>query len=119
MQQLAERKLTDTKSNLKAVVGAVRDLELSQKYFEWLAENGDRMKFDLNGARKEAKNCEDILAQAPQFVTRAKKIDDEENQFRFFKIKKSKFLSLNKVKHNQINGQLHPEAKRSRGSAKT
>ena len=44
MQQLAEKKLTDTKSNLKAVVGAVRDLELSQKYFEWLAENGDRMK---------------------------------------------------------------------------
>ena len=44
MQQLADKKLTDTKSNLKAVVGAVRDLELSQKYFEWLAENGDRMK---------------------------------------------------------------------------
>ena len=47
MQQLAEKKLTDTKSNLKAVVGAVRDLELSQKYFEWLAENGDRMKVNL------------------------------------------------------------------------
>jgi len=87
MQQLAEKKLTDTKSNLKAVVGAVRDLELSQKYFEWLAENGDRMKFDLNGARKEAKNCIDILAQAPQFVARAKKIDDEENQFRSNTIK--------------------------------
>ena len=57
MQQLAERKLTDTKSNLKAVVGAVRDLELSQKYFEWLALHGDRMKFDLNGAKKEADNC--------------------------------------------------------------
>ena len=41
------------------------------------------LKFDLNGARKEAKNCIDILAQAPQFVARAKKIDDEENQFRF------------------------------------
>ena len=40
-------------------------------------------QFDLNGARKEAKNCIDILAQAPQFVARAKKIDDEENQFRF------------------------------------
>ena len=47
MQQLAEKKLTDTKSNLKAVVGAVRDLELSQKYFEWLAENGDRMKVNF------------------------------------------------------------------------
>ena len=106
MQQLAEKKLTDTKSNLKAVVGAVRDLELSQKYFEWLAENGDRMKvsfyfffelinnllkFDLNGARKEAKNCIDILAQAPQFVARAKKIDDEENQFRLD-------LNRNKIK---------------------
>lgn len=87
MQQLAERKLTDTKSNLKAVVGAVRDLELSQKYFEWLADNGDRMKFDLNGAKREAANCKDILAQAPGFVSRAKKIDDEENQFRSNTIK--------------------------------
>jgi RNA polymerase-associated protein CTR9 len=65
MQQLAQKKLIDTKSNLKAVVGAVRDLELSQKYFSWLQDNGDRMKFDPNGAQKEASNCKDTLAQAP------------------------------------------------------
>lgn len=65
MQQLAQKKLIDTKSNLKEVVGAVRDLELSEKYFGWLTENGDRMKFDPNGASREANNCKDILAQAP------------------------------------------------------
>ena len=65
MQQLAQKKLVDTKSNLKEVVGAVRDLELSEKYFSWLTDNGDRLKFDPNGAKKEANSCKDILAQAP------------------------------------------------------
>ena len=102
MQQLAERKLTDTKSNLKAVVGAVRDLELSQKYFEWLSTNGDRMKFDLNGAKKEAQSCRDILAQAPSFVARAKKIDDEENQCRSNTIKSmTSFQQKRKAREEQ------------------
>ena len=65
MQQLAQKKLVDSKSSLKEVVGAVRDLELSEKYFNWLKDNGDRMKFDLNGARNEAQKCKDVLAQAP------------------------------------------------------
>ena len=82
MQQLAQKKLIDSKSNLKEVVGAVRDLELSEKYFDWLTENGDRMKFDPNGAKREANSCKDILAQAPQYVSRAKKIDDEEKAFK-------------------------------------
>ena len=38
MQQLAQKKLVDSKSSLKEVVGAVRDLELSEKYFNWLKE---------------------------------------------------------------------------------
>merc|ERR1712113_493339 len=39
------------------------------------------------GAKRESSNCKDILAQAPGFVSRAKKIDDEENQFRSNTIK--------------------------------
>ena len=55
---------------------------LSVFFYFWFV-NYSIAQFDLNGARKEAKNCIDILAQAPQFVARAKKIDDEENQFTF------------------------------------
>ncbi|CBY09563.1 unnamed protein product [Oikopleura dioica] len=82
MQQLAERKLTASKSNLKEVVGAVRDLELSERYFSWLQSNGDRTKFALTGAANEARKCKDILTQAHIYVNRAKLADDEERAHR-------------------------------------
>ena len=66
MQQLAQRQLVDSKSTLREVLNSIRDLELSQKYFNWLKDNGDRIRFDLKGAGKEEQMCKDILAQATQ-----------------------------------------------------
>ncbi|KAK3600789.1 hypothetical protein CHS0354_009223 [Potamilus streckersoni] len=81
-QKLAMSILQDEKSNLKAVLGAVRDLELAHRYFTYLSQHGDRMKFDLAQAAAEARQCSDLLSQASYHVNRARKIDEEEQELR-------------------------------------
>ena len=55
--------LRDEKSTLNDVLQAVHELGLSHKYFQHLAVEGDRMKYDLARAAIEAKQCQDLLSQ--------------------------------------------------------
>lgn len=52
------------------------------RYFNQLSTHGDRMKFDLNQAASEARQCSDLLSQAQYHVERARKIDEAEREMR-------------------------------------
>uniref|UniRef100_A0AAZ3PFZ0 Ctr9, Paf1/RNA polymerase II complex component, homolog n=1 Tax=Oncorhynchus tshawytscha TaxID=74940 RepID=A0AAZ3PFZ0_ONCTS len=82
LQRLATLVLKDEKSNLKAVLSAVKELELAHRYFSYLAKAGDKMRFDLVLASTEARQCSDLLSQAQYHVARARKQDEEEKEIR-------------------------------------
>merc|ERR1712029_142445 len=82
LQKLAPQLLRDEKSNLSEVLQAVHELGISHKYFQYLAVEGDKMKYDLGRAAVEARQCQDLLSQATYHVGRAKKIDEEERNMR-------------------------------------
>lgn len=52
------------------------------RYFQYLAVHGDRMRYDVSLADCEAKQCQDLLSQAQYHVARARKVDEEEKQLR-------------------------------------
>uniref|UniRef100_A0A669B071 RNA polymerase-associated protein CTR9 homolog n=1 Tax=Oreochromis niloticus TaxID=8128 RepID=A0A669B071_ORENI len=82
LQRLATLVLKDEKSNLKAVLSAVKELELAHRYFSYLSKAGDKMRFDLALAASEARSCSDLLSQAQYHVARARKQDEEEKELR-------------------------------------
>lgn len=82
LQRLATLVLKDEKSNLKAVLSAVKELELAHRYFSYLSKSGDKMRFDLALAASEARQCSDLLSQAQYHVARARKQDEEEKEHR-------------------------------------
>uniref|UniRef100_A0A671S0V2 RNA polymerase-associated protein CTR9 homolog n=1 Tax=Sinocyclocheilus anshuiensis TaxID=1608454 RepID=A0A671S0V2_9TELE len=82
LQRLATLVLKDEKSNLKAVLSAVKELELAHRYFSYLSKAGDKMRFDLALAASEARQCSDLLSQAQYHVARARKQDEEEKEHR-------------------------------------
>ncbi|XP_055774286.1 RNA polymerase-associated protein CTR9 homolog [Salvelinus fontinalis] len=82
LQRLATLVLKDEKSNLKAVLSAVKELELAHRYFSYLAKAGDKMRFDLVLASTEGRQCSDLLSQAQYHVARARKQDEEEKEIR-------------------------------------
>lgn len=82
LQRLATLVLKDEKSNLKAVLSAVKELELAHRYFSYLSKAGDKMRFDLALAASEARQCSDLLSQAQYHVARARKQDEEERELR-------------------------------------
>ncbi|XP_026071799.1 RNA polymerase-associated protein CTR9 homolog isoform X2 [Carassius auratus] len=82
LQRLATLVLKDEKSNLKAVLSAVKELELAHRYFSYLSKAGDKMRFDLALAAGEARQCSDLLSQAQYHVARARKQDEEEKEHR-------------------------------------
>ncbi|XP_006642561.2 RNA polymerase-associated protein CTR9 homolog [Lepisosteus oculatus] len=82
LQRLATLVLKDEKSNLKAVLSAVKELELAHRYFSYLSKAGDKMRFDLALALTEARQCSDLLSQAQYHVARARKQDEEERELR-------------------------------------
>ncbi|CAG5856217.1 unnamed protein product [Menidia menidia] len=82
LQRLATLVLKDEKSNLKAVLSAVKELELAHRYFIYLSKAGDKMRFDLALAASEARQCSDLLSQAQYHVARARKQDEEEKELR-------------------------------------
>jgi len=82
LQKLASQLLMDEKSTLEEVLQAVHELGISHKYFQYLAVEGDRMKYDLARAAIEARQCQDLLSQAQYHVARAKTIDEQEKQQR-------------------------------------
>ncbi|XP_026175606.1 RNA polymerase-associated protein CTR9 homolog [Mastacembelus armatus] len=82
LQRLATLVLKDEKSNLKAVLSAVKELELAHRSFSYLSKAGDKMRFDLALAASEARQCSDLLSQAQYHVARARKQDEEEKELR-------------------------------------
>ncbi|XP_061884611.1 RNA polymerase-associated protein CTR9 homolog [Entelurus aequoreus] len=82
LQRLATVVLKDEKSNLKAVLSAVKELELAHRYFSYLSKAGDKMRFDLAHAASEARQCSDLLSQAQYHVARARKQDEEDKELR-------------------------------------
>ena len=82
LQKLANQLLRDEKSTLTEVLQAVHELGISHKYFQYLAVEGDKMKYDLGRAAVEARQCQDLLSQAQYHVARAKAIDEQEREQR-------------------------------------
>jgi len=80
LQKLASQLLRDEKSTLTEVLQAVHELGISHKYFNYLAVEGDKMKYDLSRAAIEARQCQDLLSQAQYHVARAKAIDEQERE---------------------------------------
>lgn len=82
LQRLAMHILKDVKSTLTTVLQAVHELGLSHKYFQYLSVHGDRMRYDLQSAAVEARQCQDLLSQAQYHVARARRVDEEEKLLR-------------------------------------
>ncbi|XP_018323793.1 RNA polymerase-associated protein CTR9 homolog [Agrilus planipennis] len=82
LQRLATHILKDEKSTLTVVLQAVHELGLSLKYFTYLSEHGDRMRYDVTLAGMEAQQCQDLLSQAQYHVARARRVDEEERHLR-------------------------------------
>merc|ERR1712038_1479395 len=80
LQKLASQLLRDEKSTLTEVLQAVHELGISHKYFQYLAVEGDKQKYDLARAAIEARQCQDLLSQAQYHVARAKAIDEQERE---------------------------------------
>ena len=64
------------------VLSAVHDLTLAHTYFQFLATTADKAKYDPHLASAEARQCQDLLSQAQYHVARARKVDEEERNFR-------------------------------------
>ncbi|XP_059394176.1 RNA polymerase-associated protein CTR9 homolog [Carassius carassius] len=101
LQRLATLVLKDEKSNLKAVLSAVKELELAHRYFSYLSKAGDKMRFDLALAASEARQCSDLLSQAQYHVARARKQDEEEKEHRAKQEQERDLLRQQMVKEQQ------------------
>lgn len=114
LQRLATQILKDEKSTLSTVLQAVTDLGLSLKYFEHLSVHGDRMRYDVNLAGAEARQCQDLLSQAQYHVARARRVDEEEKKMRkkqeeeraAFKQRQKKEMKLKEEKRRQAAEEL-------------
>ena len=65
LQKLASQLLRDEKSTLTEVLQAVHELGISHKYFQYLAVEGDKQKYDLGRAAVEARQCQVRLTSLP------------------------------------------------------
>ncbi|XP_028331620.1 RNA polymerase-associated protein CTR9 homolog isoform X2 [Gouania willdenowi] len=101
LQRLATLVLKDEKSNLKAVLSAVKELELAHRYFSHLSKVGDKMRFDLALAASEARQCSDLLSQAQYHVARARKQDEEEKELRAKQEQERDFLRQQLLKEQE------------------
>uniref|UniRef100_A0A4W3H0L9 RNA polymerase-associated protein CTR9 homolog n=1 Tax=Callorhinchus milii TaxID=7868 RepID=A0A4W3H0L9_CALMI len=101
LQRLATSVLRDEKSNLKAVLNAVKELELAHRYFKYLSNAGDKMKFDLAQAAAEARQCSDLMSQAQYHVARARKQDEEDRELRSKQEQQKEQLRMQMVKEQE------------------
>uniref|UniRef100_F6RTV0 RNA polymerase-associated protein CTR9 homolog n=1 Tax=Xenopus tropicalis TaxID=8364 RepID=F6RTV0_XENTR len=101
LQRLATLVLKDEKSNLKAVLNAVKELELAHRYFNYLSKVGDKMRFDLALAASEARQCSDLLSQAQYHVARARKQDEEEKELRAKQEQEKEILRQKLIKEQE------------------
>ncbi|XP_023019050.2 RNA polymerase-associated protein CTR9 homolog [Leptinotarsa decemlineata] len=82
LQRLATSILKDEKSTLSTVLQAVHELGISLKYFNYLVELNDKMRYDVSLCELEARQCKDLLSQAQYHVARARRVDEEERLIR-------------------------------------
>eukprot|EP00061_Rhincodon_typus_P017202 g45789.t1 len=101
LQRLATSVLRDEKSNLKAVLNAVKELELAHRYFKYLSNAGDKMRFDLAQAAAEARQCSDLMSQAQYHVARARKQDEEDRELRCKQEQHKEMLRMQMVKEQE------------------
>ncbi|XP_069759858.1 RNA polymerase-associated protein CTR9 homolog isoform X2 [Narcine bancroftii] len=101
LQRLATSVLRDEKSSLKAVLNAVKELELAHRYFKYLSNAGDKMRFDLAQAAAEARQCSDLMSQAQYHVARARKQDEEERELRSKQEQQKEMLRMQMVKEQE------------------
>lgn len=81
LQRLGMQVLKDDKSNLKTVLQAVSELGIAHKFFTTLGQTTGG-KYNTTQAQAEARQCSDLLSQAQYHVARARKLDEEEKDFR-------------------------------------
>uniref|UniRef100_UPI00398F3FBF LOW QUALITY PROTEIN: RNA polymerase-associated protein CTR9 homolog n=1 Tax=Pristiophorus japonicus TaxID=55135 RepID=UPI00398F3FBF len=101
LQRLATSVLRDEKSNLKAVLNAVKELELAHRYFKYLSNAGDKMRFDLAQAAAEARQCSDLMSQAQYHVARARKQDEEDRELRCKQEQQKEMLRMQMMKEQE------------------
>ncbi|XP_017063512.1 RNA polymerase-associated protein CTR9 homolog [Drosophila eugracilis] len=111
LSRLAMAILKDEKSTLEIVLQAVHELELAQKYFQYLSVHGDKNRFNIEVAGIEANTCQDLLSQAQYHVGRARRIDEEERSLRR---KQEEEREAFKVKVAEQRKRREEEAKTSR-----
>merc|ERR1711936_193631 len=90
------------------VLQAVHELGISHKYFQYLAVEGDKVKYDLGRAAVEARQCQDLLSQAQYHVARAKAIDEQEREQRK---KQQMEREQFRVKQNEMQKRIQEEQK--------
>jgi hypothetical protein len=78
-------------------------IDLFLRNFQWLSHHGDRMKYDLAWAQSEARQCQDLLSQAQYHVTRARKVDEQEQEMRR-KQEEEKELLRKKKEEEEVRG---------------
>ncbi len=103
---MVQRKLSkkimqeNSKHSLKAIEGAVNDLEVAMKTFKWLHELSDseKQRFDFKCDFKyEFKNCQDLLNQTSYYLTRAKRRDEEERE-----LKRKQEVEFEEIRQRQL-----------------
>ncbi|KAL4083847.1 hypothetical protein QTP88_029163 [Uroleucon formosanum] len=112
LQKLAAQVLKDEKSNLKLVLKAVHELGLSHKYFQHLFVLGDHMRYDVNVAGIEAKQCQDLLSQAQYHVARARKMDNDEHEMRLKQQEERESLRIKQIEEQSKALQKQEEQKK-------
>ena len=110
---LVQRKLSkqilqeNTKSSLRVVQGAVNDLEIAMRSFNWFIEfsEADKARFEFKcDFKNEVKSCMDLLNQAVYHLTRAKRRDEEERE-----LKRKQELQIQELKERQLKEQREKE----------
>ncbi|VDN57955.1 unnamed protein product [Dracunculus medinensis] len=87
LQKLATQILKNDKSTLEMVVGAVDDLKIAEKIFNFISNCKDELMgqarlVSRTASAAEARACSDLLKQAQTYLQRAKAQDEEDQRLR-------------------------------------
>lgn len=100
-------KQENSKHSLKAIQGAVNDLEIALRSFKWLNELSESKKtiFEFKcDFKSEGKSCQDLLNQTSYYLTRAKRRDEEERD-----LKRKQEIQYEEIRQRQLAEQLKKE----------
>ncbi|XP_053545483.1 RNA polymerase-associated protein CTR9 homolog [Bombina bombina] len=101
LQQLATTVLKEEKSSLKEVLNAVKELNLSHRYFNYLSKEGDKTRLNLAYASTEAQQCSDLLSQAQYHVTRAREQDEAEKELQVKQEQENELIRRNVLQEQE------------------